>query len=189
MVQYVLFALLMIVMLVVLVKMFYISKDLKNLSKENLSLKSQVENVFDGIAEYHNSAKLFNTEQLDKIGVTRTDIIECIKRSLDEQIQQMKLVEKLNTSNTKDMLSTITKDLTSSLTDIINKLAAHDNYVAANNKVTRPMLSELLEAIKSFVKAEQEKGLDTATKEVEKPKTVIRRNKRKYTKDTEEVKE
>ena len=51
------------------------------------------------------------------------------------------------------------------------------------------MLSELLEAIKSFTKAEQEKGLDTVTKEVEKPKTAIRRNKRKYTKDTEEVKE
>ena len=117
------------------------------------------------------------------------DMIELTKSGLDEQVQQMKLVEKLNTSNTKDMLSAIAGDLTSTLTDITNKLAAHDNYVAANNKVTRPMLSELLEAIKSFIKTEQEKSLDTVTKEVEKPKTAIRRNKRKYTKDTEEVKE
>lgn len=119
-------------------------------------------------------------------------MIELIKDASGTQLQQMRLI----TTNTKDIVSTATKDINSSLADIYeavkhnqDRLDAHDNYVIAHNKVTRPLLSELLEAIISSKTIESKDTPAENTNEVEKPKKAIRRNKRKYTKDTEEVKE
>lgn len=124
------------------------------------------------------------------------DMVELTKKALEEQVQQMKLVEKFNTSNTKDIVSTATKDINSNLADIHeivatlkDRLDAHNNYVIAHNKETRPLLSELLEAIISSKTTESKDTPAENTNEVKRPKTAIRRNKRKYTKDTEEVKE
>lgn len=124
------------------------------------------------------------------------DMIELTKKALEEQVQQMKLVEKLNTSNTRDIVSTAMKDAAAHRQDIYNtakdaynKINSHDNYVVAHNKEVRQVLSELLSAIQAL-SATNTDNLSTDTpNEVEKPKRVIRRNKRKYTKDTEEVKE
>ena len=124
------------------------------------------------------------------------DMVELTKKSLEEQVQQMKLVEKLNTSNTKDIVSTAMKDAAAHRQDVYNvvkdaynKMNTHDNYVVAHNKGVRQVLSELLSAIQELSVAKTDNiSTDTAT-EIEKPKRAIRRNKRKYTKDTEEVKE
>ena len=123
-------------------------------------------------------------------------MVEMTKKALEEQVQQMKLVEKLNTSNTKYIVSTVAKDLSSNLSDIYKttkdtygRTATHDNYVVAHNKEVRQVLSELLSAVQALSVAKTDNvSTDTAT-EIEKPKRAIRRNKRKYTKDTEEVKE
>ena len=124
------------------------------------------------------------------------DMVELTKKSLEEQVHQMKLVEKLNTSNTRDIVSTAMKDAADHRQSIYNAVAtlkdrldAHNNYVIAHNKETRPLLSELLEAIISSKTSESKDTPAENTNEVKRPKTAIRRNKRKYTKDTEEVKE
>ena len=124
------------------------------------------------------------------------DIVELTKKALEEQVQQMKLVEKLNTSNIKDIISTAMKDAAAHRQDIYNttkdtynKINTHDNYVIAHNKEVRQVLAELLSAIQALsVTKTDNVSVDTTTT-IEKPKRVIRRNKRKYTKDTEEVKE
>lgn len=124
------------------------------------------------------------------------DMIELTKRAFEEQVQQMKLVEKLNTSNTKEIVSTAMKDAAAHRQDIYNtakdtynRITTHDNYIVAHNKEVRQMLSELLSAIQALSVAKTDNvSADTATA-IEKPKKAIRRNKRKYTKDTEEVKE
>lgn len=124
------------------------------------------------------------------------DMVELTKKSLEEQVQQMKLVEKLNTSNTKDIVSTVAKDLSSNLSDIYKttkdtygRTATHDNYVVAHNKEVRQVLSELLSAIQALSVAKTDNISADTTTAIEKPKKAIRRNKRKYTKDTEEAKE
>ena len=126
----------------------------------------------------------------------QNDIVEFIKRAFEEQLQQMKLVEKLNTSNTKDIVSTVAKDINSNLGDIYeavknNKdgLDTHNNYVVAHNKEVRQVLSQLLSAIQELSVAKTDNVSADTQNEVEKPKRAIRRNRRKYTKDTEEVKE
>lgn len=124
------------------------------------------------------------------------DIVELTKKALEEQVQQMKLVEKLNTSNTKDIISTVAKDLSSNLSDIYKttkdtycRTSKHDNYVVAHNKEVRQVLAELLSAVQVLSVAKTDNLSTDVTNDVEKPKKAIRRNKRKYTKDTEEVKE
>ena len=124
------------------------------------------------------------------------DMVELTKKALEEQVQQMKLVEKLNTSNTKDIVSTAMKDAAAHRQDIYNtakdaynKINTHDNYVVAHNKEVRQVLAELLSAIQALSATNIDNVSTDTPNEVEKPKRVIRRNKRKYTKDTEEVKE
>ena len=156
-------------------KVYYIQTDIANSTAK----------LQDRICEIHES-----------IENHQKDMVELTKKSLEEQVQQMKLVEKLNTSNTKDIVSTVAKDLSSNLSDIYKtakdtygRTATHDNYVIAHNKEVRQVLSELLSAIQELSVAKTENvSADIAT-EIEKPKRAIRRNKRKYTKDTEEVKE
>lgn len=132
----------------------------------------------------------------ESIDSYQKDIVELIKKAFEEQVQQMKLVEKLNTSNTKDIVSTAMKDAAAHRQDIYNvakdaynKINTHDNYVVAHNKEVRQVLSELLSAIQSLSVAKIDNVSADGSNAVEKPKRVIRRNKRKYTKDTEEVKE
>lgn len=98
--------------------------------------------------------------------------------------------------NTRDIVSTAMKDAADHRQSIYNAVAtlkdrldAHNNYVIAHNKETRPLLSELLEAIQASKTSESKDTPAENTNEVKRPKTAIRRNKRKYTKDTEEVKE
>ena len=124
------------------------------------------------------------------------DMVELTKKALEEQVQQMKLVEKLNTSNTRDIVSTAVKDINSNLSDVYkavkdsqDRLDAHNNYVVAHNKEVRQVLAELLSAVQALSVTKTNNISADTPNEVEKPKRVIRRNKRKYTKDTEEVKE
>ena len=124
------------------------------------------------------------------------DMVELTKRACEEQMVQMKLVEKLNTSNIKDIISTSMKDAAAHRQDIYNtakdaygRISTHDNYVVAHNKEVRQVLSELLSAIQALSVAKTDNVSTNATPAIEKPKKAIRRNKRKYTKDTEEVKE
>lgn len=132
----------------------------------------------------------------DSIENHQKDMVELTKKALEEQVQQMKLVEKLNTSNTKDIVSTAIKDAAAHRQDIYNaakdaynKINTHDNYVVAHNKEVRQVLSELLSAIQALSVAKTDNVSADTTTAIEKPKKAIRRNKRKYTKDTEEVKE
>lgn len=124
------------------------------------------------------------------------DMVELTKKALEEQVQQMKLVEKFNVSNINDIVNTKMKIAESHLREVYNaakdaynRTATHDNYVIAHNKETRQMLSELLSAIQALSVVKTNNLSADAPDEVEKPKKAIRRNKRRYTKDTEEVKE
>lgn len=164
-------------------------------------------NKFDKCLEEFNQIKvdIFNsTAKLqDRIcGVHESienhqkDMVELVKKALEEQVQQMKLVEKFNTSNTRDIVSTAMKDAAAHRQDIYNtakdaynKINSHDNYVVAHNKEVRQVLSELLSAIQALSTTKTDDVSTDTPNDVEKPKRAIRRNRRKYTKDTEEVKE
>ena len=132
----------------------------------------------------------------DSIENHQKDMVELTNKAFEEQVQQMKRVEKFNTSNTKDIVSTAIKDAAAHRQDIYNtakdtynRITTHDNYVIAHNKEVRQVLAELLSAIQALSVAKTDNvSADTATA-IEKPKKAIRRNKRKYTKGTEEVKE
>lgn len=159
-----------------------INKQLKEIISDIANSTSKVQDRICGVHE--------------SIENHQKDVIEFAKRALEEEIQQIRLTGKLNTSNTKDIVSTAMKDAAAHRQDIYNAVAtlkdrldAHNNYVIAHNKETRPLLSELLEAIISSKTTESKDTPAENTNEVKRPKTAIRRNKRKYTKDTEEVKE
>lgn len=125
----------------------------------------------------------------------QTDMVELTKKALEEQVQQMKLVEKLNTSNTKDIVSTAIKDAANHKQAIYNAIIAlrdrldiHNNNTINCNKEVGQLLAELLSAIQALSVVKTDNLSTDAPDEVEKPKKAIRRNRRKYTKDTEEVK-
>ena len=124
-------------------------------------------------------------EKLDKFD----DGLESFNANIINELNDVKV-------NTKDIVSTAMKDAADHRQSIYNAVAtlkdrldAHNNYVIAHNKETRPLLSELLEAIQASKTSESKDTPTENTNEVKRPKTAIRRNKRKYTKDTEEVKE
>lgn len=124
-------------------------------------------------------------EKLDKFN----DGLESFNTNIINELNDVKL-------NTRDIVSTAMKDASDHRQSIYNAVAtlkdrldAHNNYVIAHNKETRPLLSELLEAIQASKTSESKDTPAENTNEVKRPKTAIRRNKRKYTKDTEEVKE
>lgn len=192
-----------IILVLTVMLLIYVRKLINLLEKFNEGL----ENFNTNILEDFNQVKVDITNSTAKLqdricGIHESienhqkDMVELTKKSLEEQVQQMKLVEKLNTSNTKDIVSTVAKDLSSNLSDIYKttkdtygRTATHDNYVVAHNKEVRQVLAELLSAVQALSVAKTDNvSTDTAT-EIEKPKRAIRRNKRKYTKDTEEVKE
>lgn len=118
--------------------------------------------------------------------------LDCIDKKLKEIISdvansQAKLQDRI--CNLHEFIETIGNNNEKQNNYIIDRLGAHDNYVIAHNKETRPLLSELLEAIQASKTSESKDTPAENTNEVKRPKTAIRRNKRKYTKDTEEVKE
>lgn len=192
-----------IILVLTVILLIYVRRLVNLLEKFNESLDHFTANIFEEFDKVKVDITNSTAKLQDRIcGVHESienhqkDMVELTKKALEEQVQQMKLVEKLNTSNTKDIVSTVAKDLSSNLSDIYkttkdtyNRTATHDNYVIAHNKETRQMLSELLSAIQVLSVVKTDNLSTDAPDEVEKPKKAIRRNKRRYTKDTEEVKE
>ena len=117
------------------------------------------------------------------------DMVELTNKVFEEQVGHTRVIEKFNTSNTKNIVSTATKDINSNLADIYETVTTLKDRLDAHNKETRPLLSKLLEAIEASKTSESKDTPAENINEVKRPKTAIRRNKRKYTKDTEEVKE
>lgn len=157
----------------------------KKLKEINSDIANSTAKLQDRICGVHESIENCHKE-----------IVDLTKKSFEGIVENMKLVEELNTDSTRNIVSTATKDINSNLADIHevvatlkDRLDAHNNYVIAHNKETRPLLSELLEAIQASKTSESKDTPAENTNEVKRPKTAIRRNKRKYTKDTEEVKE
>lgn len=191
------------ILVLVIVLLIYIIKLNNTLNKFNKGLENFNANMLDDFNQIKVDIANSTAKLQDRIcGIHESienhqkDMVELTKKALEEQVQQMKLVEKLNTSNTKAIVSTAMKDAAAHRQDIYNtvkyaynKINSHDNYVVAHNKEVRQVLSELLSAIQAL-SATNIDNLSTDTpNEVEKPKRAIRRNRRKYTKDTEEVKE
>lgn len=191
------------ILILVIVLLVYVVKLNNKLDKFNKGLENFNANILDDFNIVKNDIANSTAKLQERIcGIHESienhqkDMVNLLRNLFEEQVQQMKLVEKLNISNTKDIISTVAKDLSSNLSDIYQtakstygRTATHDNYVVAHNKEVRQVLAELLSAIQAL-SATNTDNLSTDTpNEVEKPKRVIRRNKRKYTKDTEEVKE
>lgn len=191
------------ILVLVIVLLIYVIKLNNKLDKFNKGLDLFTANIFEEFNQIkvdiaNSTSKLQDRicEIHESIENHQKDMVELTKKSLEEQVQQMKLVEKLNTSNTKAIVSTAMKDaaahrqdIYNTVKDAYNKINTHDNYVVAHNKEVRQVLAELLSAIQAL-SATKTDDLSTDTpNEVEKPKRAIRRNRRKYTKDTEEVKE
>lgn len=192
-----------IILVLTVMLLIYVRKLINSLEKFNKSLDHFTKNIFEEFDKVkvditNSTAKLqdricgvhesIESHQKNMIGVTRN--------ALDEQIQQMKLVEKLNTNNTKEIVSTAMKDaadhrqqIYNTTKDAYNRITTHDNYVVAHNKEVRQVLAELLSAIQALSVAKTDNVSADIITAIEKPKKAIRRNKRKYTKDTEEVKE
>lgn len=192
-----------LILMLVVVLLVYVIKLVKLLDKFNRGLENFNANILDNFNDVKTDIANSTAKIQDRIcGIHESienhqkDVVELTKKALEEQVQQMKLVEKLNTSNVKDIISTAMKDAAAHRQDIYNtakdaynKINTHDNYVVAHNKEVRQVLAELLSAIKTLSVAKTDNVLADATPTIEKPKKAIRRNKRKYTKDTEEVKE
>lgn len=192
-----------LILMLVVVLLVYVIKLVKLVDKFNQGLENFNANILDNFNDVKTDIANSTAKIQDRIcGIHESienhqkDVVELTKKALEEQVQQMKLVEKLNTSNVKDIISTAMKDAAAHRQDIYNtakdaynKINTHDNYVVAHNKEVRQVLAELLSAIQSLSVAKTDNVSANATSAIEKPKKAIRRNKRKYTKDTEEVKE
>lgn len=143
---------------------------ISDIANSTSKLQDRICGVHDKLDEFNKGLESFNTNIIN-------------------ELNDVKL-------NTRDIVSTAMKDAADHRQSIYNAVAtlkdrldAHNNYVIAHNKETRPLLSELLEAIQASKTSESKDTPAENTNEVKRPKTAIRRNKRKYTKDTEEVKE
>ena len=192
-----------IILVLTVILLIYVRRLVNLLEKFNESLDHFVTNIF----EEFNQVKVDITNSTAKlqdricgvhesIDTRHKEMIDLTKKSFEGQVEHMKLVEKLNTSNIKDIVSTAIKDaaahrqdIYNTVKDAYNRIATHDNYVIAHNKEERQMLSELLSAIQALSVAKTDNLSADVPDEVEKPKKAIRRNKRRYTEDTEEVKE
>ena len=192
-----------IILVLTVMLLIYVRKLINLLEKFNKSLDHFTANIFEEFDKVKVDITNSKVKLQDRIcGVHESienhqkDMVELTKRAFEEQVQQMKLVEKLNTSNTKEIVSVAMKDAAAHRQDIYNtakdtynKINTHDNYTVAHNKEVRQVLAELLSAIKALSIAKTDNLSTDAPDEVEKLKKAIRRNKRRYTKDTEEVKE
>lgn len=193
MVQFILLAIIIVLLIILINKVValqsYTINTLTDIFNKVYDIESDIDNSIDKLQD-----RICGVHE--SIENHQKDMVELTKKSLEEQVQQMKLVEKFNTSNTKDIVSTAMKDAAAHRQDIYNtakdtynKINTHDNYTVAHNKEVRQVLAELLSAIQALSVTKTDNVSADTTTTIEKPKKVIRRNKRKYTKDTEEVKE
>lgn len=192
-----------IILVLTVILLIYVKKLINLLKKFNEGLDNFNANILDDFNQVKVDIANSTSKLQDRIcGVHESienhqkDMVELTKKALEEQVQQMKLFEKLNTSNTKDIVSTAMKDATAHRQDIYNtakdaynKINTHDNYTVAHNKEVQQVLAELLSAIQALSVVKTDNLSTDTPDEVEKPKKAFRRNKRRYTKDTEEVKE
>lgn len=188
-----------IILVLTVMLLIYVKKLINLLEKFNEGLENFNANILDDFNQIKVDIANSTAKLQDRIcGVHESienhqkDMVELTKKSLEEQVQQMKLVEKLNTSNTREIVSTAMEDAAAHRQDIYNtakdaynKINTHDNYTIANNKEVRQVLSELLSAVKTLSVSKTENVSADTTTAIEKPKKAIRRNRRKYTKDTE----
>ena len=192
-----------IILVLTVMLLIYVRKLINLLEKFNEGLENFNANILDDFNQVKVDIANSTAKLQDRIcGVheiidnRHKEMVDLTKKSFEGQVEHMKLVEKLNTSNTREIVSTAMKDAAAHRQDIYNtakdtynRITTHDNYVIAHNKEVRQVLAELLSAIQALSVAKiNNVSADTATA-IEKPKKAIRRNKRKYTKDTEEVKE
>lgn len=191
-----------IILVLTVILLIYVRKLINLLEKFNESLDHFTANIFEEFDKVKVDITNSTAKLQDRIcGVHETidnrhkEIVDLTKKSFEGQVEHMKLVEKLNTSNIREIVSTAMKDAAAHRQDIYNtakdaynKINTHDNYTVAHNKEVRQVLSELLSAIQELSVAKSDNLSANAPNEVEKPKKAIRRNRRKYTKDTEEVK-
>lgn len=193
MVQFILLAIIIVLLIILINKVValqsYTINTLTDIFNKVYDIETDIANSTAKLQEH-----IYGVD--DSINSYRKDIVDLTKKALEEQVRQMKLVEKLNTSNTRDIISTSVKDINSNLSDVYkavkdgqDRLDANNNYVVAHNKEVRQVLAELLSAIQALSVAKTNNVSADGSNAVEKPKRVIRRNKRKHTKDTEEVKE
>lgn len=192
-----------IILVLTVMLLIYVVKLVNLLEKFNESLDHFTANIFEEFNQVEVDITNSTAKLQDRIcGVHETidnrhkEMVKLTKKAFEEQVQNMKLVEKFNTSNTKEIVSTAMKDAAAHRQDIYNtakdaynKINTHDNYVIAHNKEVQQMLSKILSAIQALSVIKTDNPSADAPNEVEKPKKAIRRNRRKYTKDTEEVKE
>lgn len=192
-----------IILVLTVILLIYVRKLINLLEKFNEDLENFNTNILESFNQVKIDIANLTAKLQDRIcGVHESienrhkEMVDLTKKSFEGQVEHMKLVEKLNTSNTREIVSTAMKDAAVHRQDIYNvakdaynKINTHDNYVVAHNKEVRQVLSELLSAIQALSVAKTDNVSADGSNAVEKPKRVIRRNKRKYTKDTEEVKE
>ena len=192
-----------IILVLTVMLLIYVRKLINLLEKFNEGLENFNANILDDFNQVKVDITNSTAKLQDRIcGIHESienhqkDMVNLLRNLFEEQVQHMKLVEKLNTSNTREIVSTAMKDAAAHRQDIYNtakdaynKINTHDNYTIANNKEVRQVLSELLSAVKALSVAKTDNVSTNTPNEVEKPKKAIRRNKRKYAKDTEEVKE
>lgn len=192
-----------LILILAVMLLVYVIKLNNKLDKFNKGLNNFNANILDNFNQVKVDIANSTAKLQDRIcGIHESienhqkDMVELTKKALEEQMVYMERVEKLNTSNTKEIISTAMKDaaahrqdIYNTVKDAYNKMNTHDNYVVAHNKEVRQVLSELLSAIQALSVAKTDNLSTDTPNEVEKPKKAIRRNKRRYTKDTEEVKE
>jgi hypothetical protein len=191
-----------IILVLTVMLLIYVVKLVKLLEKFNESLENFNVNMLEEFNQVkvdisNSTAKLQDCicEVHESIENCHKEMVDLTKKSFEGQVEHMKLVEKLNTSNTREIVSTAMKDASAHRQDIYNtakdaynKINTHDNYTVAHNKEVRQVLSELLSAIQALSVTKSDNLSADVPNDVEKPKKAIRRNRRKYTKDTEEVK-
>lgn len=188
---------LLLAVLIVLVSLLYV---------KFAKLTKAIDGLYDDFEFILDSINKQLKEIISDIANSTSKVQDCICRVHEKLDKFNNGLENLNTNmlddfndvkvNIKDVVNTAMKDAADHRQCIYNdivalrdRLDAHNNCVIAHNKETRPLLSELLEAIQASKTLESKDTPTENTNEVKRPKTAIRRNKRKYTKDTEEVKE
>ena len=192
-----------LILMLVVVLLVYVIKLVKLVDKFNRGLENFNANILDNFNDVKTDIANSTAKIQDRIcGIHESienhqkDMVELTKKAFEEQIRDIKLINNFNFNGIKGIISTAMKDAAAHRQDIYNtakdaygRISTHDNYVIAHNKEVRQVLAELLSAIQSLSVAKTDNVSADTTTAIEKPKKAIRRNKRKYTKDTEEVKE
>ena len=124
-------------------------------------------------------------EKLAKLIAEFIDIEGKVSVQLDDKLNASfdKIDEAIEASCSilKDNLSIVNMNVN----DLKTLHETNHSYVIANCKETRAAISNVLESYNQLQKSNTGATSETSTECVNKPKRVIRRNKRSYTKDTE----